>query len=66
MNVGAEKGFQTTSNARNEAMMQEAGEFASHLKRCEKDIRALKQSTEGSFLLRVASARAFPDVSTNI
>ena len=47
MNVGAEKGFQPTTNARNEAMLAEAGEFANHLKRCEKDIRALKQTTEG-------------------
>lgn len=28
-------------------MLKEAGEFASHLKRCEKDIRALKNATEG-------------------
>lgn len=47
MNVGADKGFQATTNARNEAMLTEAGEFANHLKRCEKDIRGLKQSTEG-------------------
>ena len=47
MNVGAEKGFQPTTNARNEAMLTEAGEFANHLKRCEKDIRGLKQTTEG-------------------
>ena len=48
MNVGNEGGFLTTSNTRNEAMLREAGEFASHLKKCEKDIRALKQSTEGT------------------
>lgn len=48
MNVGAEKGFQPTTNARNEAMLAEAGEFANHLKRCEKDIRGLKQTTEGT------------------
>ena len=47
MNVGAEKGFQPTTNARNEAMLAEAGEFANHLRRCEKDIRGLKQTTEG-------------------
>ena len=47
MNVGQDKGFIQTTNSRNEAMMNEAGEFASHLKRCEKDIRALKQTTEG-------------------
>lgn len=28
-------------------MLKEAGEFATHLKRCEKDIRALKNATEG-------------------
>ena len=28
-------------------MLKEAGEFASHLRRCEKDIRALKNATEG-------------------
>ena len=27
--------------------MKEAGEFAIHLKRCEKDIRTLKNATEG-------------------
>ena len=47
MNVGAEKGFQPTTNARNEAMLAEAGEFANHLRKCEKDIRGLKQTTEG-------------------
>jgi hypothetical protein len=29
-------------------MLKEAGEFASHLRRCEKDIRALKNATEGA------------------
>ena len=29
-------------------MLKEAGEFASHLKRCEKDIRSLKNATEGT------------------
>jgi hypothetical protein len=28
-------------------MLKEASEFAAHLKRCEKDIRALKVATEG-------------------
>lgn len=28
-------------------MLKEAGDFAGHLKRCEKDIRALKNATEG-------------------
>lgn len=55
MNVGAEKGFQPTTNARNEAMLAEAGEFANHLKRCEKDIRALKQTTEGGFTVLLLS-----------
>lgn len=36
-----------TPNTRNEMMLKEAGEFAGHLKRCEKDIRALKNATEG-------------------
>jgi hypothetical protein len=40
--------FQSTPNTRNEMMLKEAGEFASHLKRCEKDIRALKNATEGA------------------
>ena len=29
--------------------MKEAGDFAVHLKRCEKDIRTLKNATEGAF-----------------
>ena len=28
--------------------MREAGDFAVHLKRCEKDIRTLKNATEGA------------------
>jgi hypothetical protein len=28
-------------------MLKEASEFAAHLKRCEKDIRTLKNATEG-------------------
>ncbi len=30
-------------------MLQEAGEFAGHLKKIEKDIRGLKNATEGEF-----------------
>ncbi len=41
-----DRDFQATPNTRNEMMLKEAGEFASHLKRCEKDIRALKNATE--------------------
>jgi len=33
-------------------MLKEAGEFAAHLKRCEKDIRTLKNATEGRFSIR--------------
>ena len=36
-----------TSNARNSAMLKEAATFADHLKHCEKDIRILKNSSEG-------------------
>lgn len=36
-----------TPNTRNELMLKEATEFSVHLKRCEKDIRALKVATEG-------------------
>ncbi|KAI8110690.1 hypothetical protein M9435_002364 [Picochlorum sp. BPE23] len=39
--------FQVTPNTRNELMLKEATEFSVHLKRCEKDIRALKVATEG-------------------
>ena len=39
--------FLATPNTRNEMMLKEASEFAAHLKRCEKDIRALKNATEG-------------------
>lgn len=28
-------------------MLRDAGEFAGHIKRCEKDIRILKNATEG-------------------
>ena len=42
-----DKSFIITSNARNEHMLKEAGDFANHLKHCEKDIRALKNATEG-------------------
>lgn len=43
-----DRDFQVTPNTRNEMMLKEAGEFAMHLKRCEKDIRALKNATEGT------------------
>ena len=42
-----DKEFQVTPNTRNELMLKEATEFSVHLKRCEKDIRALKVATEG-------------------
>lgn len=45
--------FQSTPNTRNEMMLKEAGEFANHLKRCEKDIRILKNATEGKFIAPV-------------
>ena len=45
-----DKSFIVTSNARNEHMLKEAGDFANHLKHCEKDIRALKNATEGGSL----------------
>ncbi len=32
-------------------MLREAGDFAGHLKRCEKDIRNLKNATEGALVL---------------
>ena len=53
-----EKEFLSTPNTRNEMMLKEAGEFAGHLKRCEKDIRALKNATEGG--LRHACRRTRP------
>lgn len=43
-----DKNFVATSNSRNENMLREAGEFAGHLKRCEKEIRTLKNATEGA------------------
>ncbi len=46
--ITLDRSFPATANARNEAMMKEAGEFAVHLKRCEKDIRTLKNATEGT------------------
>lgn len=42
-----DKDFQATPNSRNEMMMNEAMEFAGHLRRCEKDIRKMQASTEG-------------------
>ena len=46
-----DKNFVATSNSRNENMLREAGEFAGHLKRCEKEIRTLKNATEGAPVL---------------
>ena len=45
--ITGEKGFASSSNARNELMLRDAGEFAGHIKKCEKDIRILKNATEG-------------------
>jgi len=45
-NLG-DREFLATPNTRNEMMLKEASEFAAHLKRCEKDIRTLKNATEG-------------------
>ena len=45
--IADDREFQSTPNTRNEMMLKEAGEFAAHLKRCEKDIRTLKNATEG-------------------
>ena len=48
-----EKTFMPTSNARNTAMLKEAATFADHLKHCEKDIRNLKNSSEGATITRM-------------
>ncbi|RMZ54614.1 hypothetical protein APUTEX25_002200, partial [Auxenochlorella protothecoides] len=45
-NIVEDKDFQATPNSRNEMMMNEAMEFAGHLRRCEKDIRKMQASTE--------------------
>lgn len=45
--ITLDRSFPATANLRNEAMMHEAADFAVHLKRCEKDIRTLKNATEG-------------------
>lgn len=45
--IGSDREFQATPNTRNEMMLKEAGDFAGHLKRMEKDIRGLKTATEG-------------------
>jgi len=47
-----DKAFVATSNSRNENMLREAGDFAGHLKRCEKEIRTLKNATEGAPVAR--------------
>lgn len=54
-----EKTFVVTSNSRNENMLREAGDFAGHLKRCEKEIRTLKNATEGAPWAPVAQCPAF-------
>ncbi|PSC69221.1 TBC1 domain family member 2A [Micractinium conductrix] len=48
--LGGGPDFVATPNTRNEMMLQEAGEFASHLKKIEKDIRGLKNATENILL----------------
>lgn len=53
--ITADKGFASSSNARNELMLRDAGEFAGHIKRCEKDIRILKNATEGTHLHKAAN-----------
>lgn len=59
-NLG-DREFLATPNTRNEMMLKEASEFAAHLKRCEKDIRTLKNATEGenfgSFLLETTTCQ---------
>lgn len=42
-----DRSFPATVNHRNEAMMREAGTFALNLRRVEKDIRSVKDATEG-------------------
>jgi hypothetical protein len=41
-----ERNFQRTSNQRNETMMKEASDFASHLKKCDKAISDMKSACE--------------------
>ena len=41
-----ERNFQRTSNQRNETMMKEASDFASHLKKCDRAIADMKSSCE--------------------
>ena len=61
-----EKTFIATSNARNEHMLKEAGDFATHLKHCERDIRALKNATEGEVVLhRISYAPPFGSYTTS-
>ncbi len=54
--ITLDRSFPATVNLRNEAMMKEAGDFALHLRRCEKDIRALKNATEGKAVHAAAPA----------
>ena len=58
--ITLDRSFPATANARNEAMMREAGDFAVHLKRCEKDIRTLKNATEGENRYRELSRTMAP------
>ena len=41
-----ERNFQRTSNQRNETMMKEASDFASHLRKCDRAIADMKSSCE--------------------
>ncbi|KAI8113609.1 hypothetical protein M9435_003607 [Picochlorum sp. BPE23] len=54
-----ERNFQRTSNQRNESMMKEAHDFASHLKKCDKAISDMKSSCE-SMLSTTKIAMAAP------
>lgn len=56
-----EKNFQRTSNQRNETMMKEATDFASHLKKCEKAIAEMKTACEHMLsTTKVAMAAPLP------
>lgn len=53
------KDFHPTSNARCQAMVKEAGDFAAHLKKCEKAIADMKAAAE-SILTTTKSAMSAP------
>jgi len=56
-----EKNFQRTSNQRNEIMMKEATDFASHLKKCEKAIADMKTACESMLsTTKIAMAAQLP------